>query len=70
LCRPHPEYDDLGQWITFSESGGCARCIVGYEWTFNDGVLTLTMADVPGHADYDDLGGLGRLITQGTFTME
>lgn len=60
-------YDDRGRWITVSESGGCARCIVGYEWTFNNGVLTLNLADVAGHSEYDDFV---RLITQGTFTME
>lgn len=58
------KYDSDGLWVTVSTSGGCAGCIVGFDWSIDGDELTLVLAEVDGHSTYDD--GV-RLMTEGSY---
>jgi hypothetical protein len=59
-------YDSAGHWLTVSESSGCPRCLIAFDWQVSNGVLTLALADVAGHGAYDP--GV-RLVMTGAFTL-
>ncbi len=47
-------YDDEGRLVTTSQSGGCRGCVGVIEWTFEDGVLAMTLVPVEGQSQpYD-----------------
>jgi TRAP-type C4-dicarboxylate transport system substrate-binding protein len=59
-------YDSDGRWVTVSTRGACVDCIVAFEWTFANGVLSLALSPVDGEPPYDD--GV-RLMTEGDYTQ-
>jgi TRAP-type C4-dicarboxylate transport system substrate-binding protein len=59
-------YDSDGRWVTVSSSGGCRDCVAAFDWTFADGVLSLTLVPIDGEPPYDDGE---RLITEGDYTQ-
>jgi hypothetical protein len=57
-------YDGNGRWVTVIEnSDRCPECVRAFDWTYDDGTLTLTLSPILAR-DYDDLE---RFVTQGTY---
>jgi hypothetical protein len=62
-------YDADGNWVVTSESSGCPGCIGTFEWTIEDGRLTLELLETTEVADPVDML-IGRLVTEGRWTRE